>query len=70
LQIISLALSGNAVLNRLYEEQLKTNAEFKEANSIVWQSENREPGKYTVVTSSYWLDRDDFELSEFEVSLG
>ena len=67
LNILSGALSENSVLCRLYEDQLKENVEFKDANSIVWKNENTAPGKYTIVTSSYWLDRDDFELSEYEV---
>ena len=69
LNILSGALSENCVLNRLYEDQLKENVEFKDANSIVWKNENTAPGKYTIITSSYWIDREDFELSEYEIQI-
>jgi len=66
LKSIKEALSDRCVLKRLLEDQLNGEVAFPEADDIIWQLEFKGEGNYKIVTSDYWITKDDFLESEFE----
>ena len=58
-------LSEKSLLKRLFNEQLDSSKELKDANSIVWDLRLIGENKYRIITSDYWLNREDIEIEEF-----
>jgi hypothetical protein len=58
-------LSGKSLLKRLFNEQLDSNKELKDAASIIWELNLIGENTYRIITSDYWLNRDDIEIEEF-----
>jgi len=69
LRMLQHGLSPGNLIVRMFEEQLHSEADFADADSILWEVRNQ-GDDYTVVTSEYWLKRDDVAKGEFEVELG
>jgi hypothetical protein len=42
------------------------NAPFPEAEDILWDVKTTDNVNYTIMTSEYWLSKDDIIASEFE----
>ncbi len=68
LKCFNSALSGNNVLKRLFAEQIAGKKEFKEAEHIVWQLNHQSDNSYTLITSNYWISKDEFLEAEFDAS--
>ncbi len=66
LKILSNGLSPSSLLVRMFEEQLTTDADFPDAESIIWELKKSEDGAIRLITSEYWLSRDDLSFNEFE----
>ena len=60
------ALSDRCVMKRLFEDQLKGELAFPEAEDIVWELIAQGGGNYKLITSDYWLTKEDFLTMEFE----
>lgn len=69
LKLFSVGLSDRSLLERLFEQQMKTDIDFPEAENILWEVKASENDKFIITTSEYWLKEEDFELSEFESEL-
>lgn len=69
LKIFSVGLSERSLLKRLFEQQMKTDLDFPEAENILWEVNPSQNDNFTITTSEYWLKEEDFELSEFESEL-
>jgi hypothetical protein len=65
LRTISDLLSEKSLLNRLFYEQLDSEKELTDANSIIWDLKPMEGNLYQLITSDYWLNAEDFEMEEF-----
>ena len=65
LRTLSDLLSSKSLLKRMFHDQLDSEHEFTDAQSIIWELKALEGGKYQVISSDYWLNREDFELDEF-----
>jgi hypothetical protein len=59
-------LSENNLLLRLFGDQLEGKVPFPEAESIVWDLNNKGTGQYQLITSEKWLTKDEIEKTEFE----
>lgn len=59
-------LTPRALLIRLFEDQLKSEKDFAEAEGILWDLKSTGINSYQLTTSTYWLDKDDFASGEFE----
>ena len=59
-------LTPSALLIRLFEDQLKSEHIFDEAEGILWDLKPTGTNSYQLTTSSYWLDKEDFTSGEFE----
>ena len=61
-------LSDGNIIKRLFEEQMTTNKEFEEAEAVLWELNKKGTSEFTLITSEYWLNKEDFETPEFEGS--
>lgn len=66
LKAVSQALSHNSPVVRLFEDQLKGRERFADADKVIWELHPSVPNQYTLITSDYWINRDD--ITEDEVS--
>ncbi len=66
LRTLSDLLSPKSLLKRLFDEQLDSNKELKDAYSIIWTLDSTEENTIRVLSSDYWLNREDFIREEFE----
>jgi len=62
------ALSGGNVIKRLFEEKMTTDMAFEEAEAVVWELNKKDETNFTLITSEYWLKKEELVLSEFEGS--
>ncbi len=69
LRTISDLLSEKSLLKRLFSEQLDADEELKDAESIIWELKHLGENRFELVTSDYWMNREDFELDEFSGDL-
>ncbi|MDC6350947.1 hypothetical protein PP178_05240 [Zeaxanthinibacter sp. PT1] len=69
LRTLSDLLSPKSVLKRLFQEQLDADGELKDAESIIWQMETTGLDSYRIITSDYWIGREDFEREEYSGTL-
>ena len=69
LKCFNTTLSGNNVIKRLFSEQLAGKKEFKEAENIAWQLNHLSDNSYTLITSDYWISKDEFLEAEFDADI-
>jgi len=69
LKCFNTTLSGNNVIKRLFSEQLAGKKEFKEAEHIAWQLNHISDNSYTLITSDYWISKDEFLEAEFDANI-
>ena len=65
LRTMSDLLTEKSLLKRLFNEQLDSNVELKDAESIIWELYPIGEKSYQIITSDYWLNHEDFELEAF-----
>jgi hypothetical protein len=68
LKSFNTGLSDGNIIKRLFEEQMTTNKEFDEAEAVLWELNKKGASEFTLITSEYWLNKEDFETPEFEGS--
>lgn len=66
LRLLYKGLAPNNLMVRMFEEQLTTAVDFPDAESIIWELRTADHSNYELVTSEYWLSRDDVVSGEFE----
>jgi hypothetical protein len=59
-------ISDRNIIKRLFEEQMTADKEFKEAEAVLWELSKKDVTNFTLVTSEYWLKKEDFVTPEFE----
>ena len=59
-------LNDSNLIRRLFDQQMTTDAEFTDADSIVWELETTDNANFELITSEYWIDRESFNTTEFE----
>jgi hypothetical protein len=59
-------ISDSNVIKRLFEEQMTTDKEFEEAEAVLWELNKIGGTNFTLITSEYWLNKEDFVTPEFE----
>lgn len=68
-KLISTALSEKNLLNRLYEDQLKGKLPFEDAAKFIWLLTQKSETGYELITSRYWIEKEDIEQAEFEAQI-
>ena len=66
LRLLQNGLASSNLIVRMFEEQLTSEVDFADAESILWEVRTQDHINYEVVTSEYWLSRDDVVSGEFE----
>jgi hypothetical protein len=66
LKAIREGLKDSNLLNRLYESQIDGSEEFSDAVNVLWELKKVGENDYTLITSNYWIEREDFKMEEFE----
>jgi hypothetical protein len=69
IKTLSAGLKGNNLIKRLFEDQLSGKVEFTDAEKTIWKVEHISENVYRLVTSNYWVDRDDVATGEFETEI-
>jgi hypothetical protein len=64
LRAISDLLSEKSLLKRLFNEQLDSEKELKDAEGIIWELKPMGENSYQIISSDYWLNKEDFQLKE------
>lgn len=70
LRTLSDMLSDKCLLKRLFNEQLDSENELKDAKSIIWELKPTGENLYQLITSDYWINEDDLAMDEFSGELG
>ena len=66
LKILNNGLSDGNLIKRLFDEPMTTEAPFPDADGIIWELNTSDNENYEMITSEYWLERNDITASEFE----
>ncbi len=69
LHLFQNGLSERTLIKRLFGEQMDGNHSFPEAESILWELQATGNNNYKLITSDYWLSKDDLLSDEFKVEL-
>lgn len=65
LRTISDLLKDKSLLKRLFSEELDSENELKDAESIIWELKPMGENNYQLISSDYWLNKEDFEIDEY-----
>ena len=69
LKAVCSGFSENSPILRLFENQLNGKEPFTDAEKIVWELHNAGSSTYTMITSNYWINKEDFVEREFSNSI-
>ena len=66
LKSLNRGISDSNIIKRLFSDQMSTDLLFQEAEDILWKLDKNEGEEFTLITSEYWLNKDEIIGSEFE----
>lgn len=66
LKALNSALSPSNIIKRLFEDPMTTETRFPDAESIIWQLNSNDNKSFELITSDYWINREDIALDEYE----
>lgn len=62
-------LYKGSVIKRLFSNHIAGEEAFDEAEDIIWTLEDKGNDHYKLVTSEYWMSKDDFTVAEFDAKV-
>ena len=65
LKSFSNGIADTCVIKRLFDDQLISPEPFAQAESILWELNDKGDNQYTLITSEYWMDKEDMLAGEF-----
>lgn len=68
-KVLCQGLSDRNIINRLYPDQVSGKVAFADAEKIIWHIGEKENNTYEVITSNYWIAKDDVVYSEYDAEL-
>ncbi len=72
-EIIIKALCGglkdNNLIRRLFQDQIDGIEPFADAEKTIWRFKDIENNNYQIISSKYWIDKDDFLSYEYETEI-
>lgn len=68
-KVIAGGLKDSSLVKRLFADQLEASVKFEDAHKFIWTIENPEKNKYHVLTSKYWIEREDIVGSDYNVEI-
>lgn len=69
IKALSAGLKDNNLIKRLFPEQLNGNEEFTDAEKTIWKVDKTGGNAYQLVTSKYWVDREDISDGEYDTEI-
>lgn len=66
LKSLDRGISDSNIIKRLFSEKMSTDLPFEEAENILWKLEETKDNEFTLITSEYWLNKDEIIGAEFE----
>jgi hypothetical protein len=69
LKALQHTLNDSNLIKRLFADHLEGKVNFEEADSIIWVLRKIEGGQYQLITSEYWIARDEFLEAEFDAEV-
>ena len=63
------SFSERSVIKRLFAEALAGKTSFEEAEHIIWDLKNVSDSIHRLITSEYWIEKEDFIITEFECTV-
>lgn len=69
LKALQHTLNDSNLIKRLFSDQLEGKVNFEEADSIIWDLTKIEGNQYQLITSEYWIARDEFLEAEFDAEV-
>ncbi|MGJ8652527.1 MAG: hypothetical protein ACSHX8_04590 [Opitutaceae bacterium] len=64
LKAFALCFTDGQIIHRLYEDQLAGELAFPETENILWEVQTLGDHEYAIITSRYWIEREDFSSLE------
>ncbi len=62
-------LNDSNLIKRLFSDHLEGKVIFEEADSIIWDLSDKGNNQYQLITSEYWMARDEFVEAEFDAEV-
>lgn len=62
-------LKDNNLIKRLFDDQLNGNEPFTDAEKTIWKIKPIEDKVYELITSTYWVDQEEFMMPEYDVEI-
>lgn len=69
LKVLDKTLAKNNVIKRLFSSHLVGEEAFEEAEDIIWKLESKDGNAYELITSEYWMSRDEFTEAEYDAEV-
>ncbi len=69
LKIIGASLSDRSLILRLYADQISGESPFDDAAKIIWLFNKEGENGYEIITSKYWIDKEDIEQLAYETKV-
>lgn len=66
LKLMAEGLSDSNLIKRLFTEKMAGKDPFPEAEDILWNIDSQDGKNYKILTSDYWLSKDDVIADEFD----
>lgn len=68
-KIIGGGLTERSLVKRLFSDQLDGSENFEDADSFIWRIKHSTKNQYEILTSKYWIDKEDIISKEYEVKV-
>lgn len=68
-KVIAGGLKESSLVKRLFADQLDASVKFDDAHKFIWTVTNPEKNIYQILTSKYWIAREDIVGSEYEIKI-
>ena len=68
-KVIAGALNNRSLVKRLFADQLEASVKFEDAHKFIWTIKNPEKNKYHVLTSKYWISKEDIVGSDYDIEV-
>lgn len=69
IKVLDKTLAKNNVIKRLFSNHLAGKEPFDEAEDIIWKLQSTGENSYTIITSEYWISRDEFTEAEYDAEI-
>jgi hypothetical protein len=66
LKSFNAGLADSNIVKRLFQDEMTTDKNFDDAEGILWELHKNDKHNYTLITSEYWINKEDIISSDFQ----